>query len=333
MTRLLAVVGCALVVVVATTGPAMGFSGPWDSAHEPTTLSNPGVGVEQSGRRFFVYLGYELTCPQGQPVPYTVVFSDPTGSASVTVAEPCPGTWQPVSTSGEVAAFVNAQNRRRERAHEPGAPEKELTMASVTFSPLRSTPFVWEVVGALGVIARQAMTATVKPTHEIERNAEPDAFFNTCIDGPYEIFSKNGGELYCTAPAETSYGAGGWPNPPEVVTPPPKPKPEPKPKPKARYLSLNAKSAPVWTNEAVFYGFGYNPKPLRAHCKSQRAGTFLCDVAWRHKENAFSGFVEMRSVNIYNGHFSFRVNVIRTNLHTHKRVRFVGDETNAWTNG
>ncbi|MGO9490525.1 MAG: hypothetical protein ACLQBB_16065, partial [Solirubrobacteraceae bacterium] len=39
-----------------------------------------------------------------------------------------------------------------------------------------------------------------------------------------------------------------------------------------RYLPLNAKSAPLWTTEAVFYGFGYNPEPLHTHCAKQHTG-------------------------------------------------------------
>lgn len=109
MSRLISVaLGCTVVLAVALPAPAQGFSGPWDSAHEPQEITNPGVtvndGWEREGATAFEGFGKEgtleisldqsLTCPSGLPQPYSVTFADPTGSLTVPLEDPCRSTWQ-----------------------------------------------------------------------------------------------------------------------------------------------------------------------------------------------------------------------------------------------
>jgi hypothetical protein len=159
---------------------------------------------------------------------------------------------------------------------------------------------------------------TVFPDTEIDQNSDIDNFINICIDGNHEIYSKNGGDLYCVLPGTTTttFAAGGWPAPP----PPPPP-------PKTYTMALyNLRSYARWTVLDDFYAskdIRGMPAGLRVwNCKKlKQAGWFRCRLSWRRGIYTFAGGITMGAVNRKTGDFRSGGTVIRTNTKTHARKR------------
>src|ERR1700722_19286830 len=91
------IVAAFALALLVTAGPAWATS--FTAAREPQTITKPNVTTAEGfGQDFVVTIGPALTCPAGQPVPYKVTFSDPTGSSSTTTQD-CAATEGPVTTT------------------------------------------------------------------------------------------------------------------------------------------------------------------------------------------------------------------------------------------
>jgi hypothetical protein len=64
----------AIAAALAFTGSASAFSGPWDSAHQPPTITNPGVSVNSDTGSFDLDLA-GIACPGGVRSPLTITLS------------------------------------------------------------------------------------------------------------------------------------------------------------------------------------------------------------------------------------------------------------------
>jgi hypothetical protein len=179
---------------------ASAFSGPWDSAHVPPTISNPEIAAgpdPQDPSILMVAIAYNVGCPNGNPIPFTVTFSDPAGSIVDQATNPCNSTWSPGSndnadfrTSPSVAIVDNSN---------PTAPTSGPFDLFFNMSWYPSTPFVYTVSNASGVLAQARWKGTTggTPPTTIDEWNHPDDFINICSNGNYPIYSMNGEDLYC----------------------------------------------------------------------------------------------------------------------------------------
>ena len=285
---------CA-VLALSDSAVAQAFSGPWDSAHEPPTIANPGVttGSGDTEGSFQVTLSFGLTCPAGQPMPFTVTFANPEGSVSVPLADPCLGTWQ--NTPEAPAGFIIF-------ADDGTVSPYYTASTSATLDPLETGPFLYQVTGPAGIVAQGTLKATVTPPEQIDQRHEIDNFINTCIDGNHETHSKEGGDLYCEVGGGTSIVRGHWPAP----TP--------------EYKALTRATTREWMLYAVTERFHYEPKRASvSDCKKLAAGRYRCTVSWQRGSSSFAGSVEVGNVNVFTGTFTYGLHIVSTNRHTHAR--------------
>ncbi len=280
----------------------------FDSANEPPAIEDPGV-LTQSGQGSWleVVLTNSLVCQAGRRVSYAVTIADPTGSISLSMrkpfspAEPCENLiyWLPASRQGAALDFSVRGHDSREPA--------------VWFTPDQTAPFLLQVTGPGGIVARRAMTVMVTPAERIWQYREPVTFTDFCLDGNRELKSDDG-ELFCTFGGGISYTAG-WPTPSPAVRAAPWP----------RYPALTRVTAGKWAELAVRAKFAYKHTPslFRAtSCVSSAPGRFRCDVSWRRDTYTFAGTTEVGGLNVYSGHYTYGLHVIRTDLRTHTRRTF-----------
>jgi hypothetical protein len=299
---LLATLSVATSALAASPAHATIF----DSANEPPAIENPGVATQSgAGSWLEIELTSSLVCPAAKRVSYTVSITDPTGSISLSMrkpfsqAEPCenPTYWLPASQQGEALDFsARGQDSRAPR---------------VWFTPDETTPFLFQVTGPGGIVARRAMTAKVTSAEKIWQFREPVTFAEFCVDGSRELKSENG-ELFCTFGRAVSYQAG-WPPSAPAVRAAPRP----------RFGALTAASAGRWARVAVQLKFRYRPTRFRAAgCARSGAARFSCRVSWRHGAYAFAGTAQVGALNVYTGHFTYGLQVVRTDLRTRARRSF-----------
>ncbi len=278
----------------------------FDSANEPPPIENPGLATQPgAGSWLEIELNSSLVCPAATRVSYTVTITDPTGSISLSMrkpfsqAEPCDSViyWLPASRLGHALDF----SARGQDSRDP----------KVWFTPDQTTPFLIQVTGPSGIVARRAMTAKVTSAEKIWQYREPITFANFCVDGSHELKSQNG-ELFCTFGRGVSYKPG-WPPAPPAVRAAPRP----------RYAAITTASAGRWAERAVQLNFRYSPTRFRAAgCARSEAARFSCRVSWRRGAYAFAGTAEVGALNVYTGHFSYGLQLVRTNLRTHARRSF-----------
>jgi hypothetical protein len=297
------------VVALSSAASSPAYSGPWDAAHLPATITVPGV-IAQAGtsEAFEVRIGAALSCPNGEPVPITVTFSDPSGAESASLAEPCGGRW------AEAASDERVDFSLRTFAAASGVLEP-----SVTFISAVTTPFVYEVSNAGGVIARGALIATVIPPRVIDSRHDMSEYVAVCVDGKQELQALGRGDHYCEVGGGTNYTPGDWPAPAPSKPAAPAPR-------KPRYPALTLATAPYWTEIAVEYHFGYHSAPPRYHssaCAVKAAGRFSCDASWQSGAYSFAGAVKVGAANVYTGRYRYTMRIVRTNLRTHQRRTFV----------
>jgi hypothetical protein len=299
---LLAMLSAATSALAATPAHATIF----DSANEPPAIENPGVATHSGkGSWLEIELRPSLVCQAAKRASYTVGITDPTGSISLSMrkpfsqAEPCESVtyWLPASQLGEALNFsARGQDSRNPK---------------VWFTPDKTTPFLFQVTGPGGIVARRALTARVTSAEKIWQFREPVTFENFCVDGSHELKSQNG-ELFCTFGRGISYKAG-WPPSPPAVRAAPRP----------RFGALTAATAARWAQLAVQLNFRYRPTRFRAAgCAGSGAARFSCRVSWRHGAYAFAGTAEVGGLNVYTGHFTYGLQVVRTDVRTHARRSF-----------
>jgi hypothetical protein len=298
--------------------PTRAFSGPWNSAHTPATITARGITAQPAtSEAYEVKVGAALSCPNGAPVPIVVSFSDPSGSQSASLSQPCKGQWT------EPAPDERLDFSLRTFAGTAGALEP-----SVTFISASSTPLVYEASSPSGVIARGALLATVVPPRVIAEHEQRNEYITVCIDGKRELRYKKGGDRYCEVGGGTNYSPSDWPAPPIAKPKAPgvkKPKVPPVVK-KPKYPALTLATAPYWTEIAVEYHFGYRsaPSEFRAtRCANRAAGRVSCDVSWRTSSYMFAGAVKVGAANVYTGRYKYALRIVRTDMRTHQRQTFL----------
>src|SRR5947209_3387712 len=82
MRKIILVITSLMALAIAPGASADMFTGPWDSDHQPPTISNSRVtfisGTVSDESVF--------SCPTSQPSPHVITFQDPSGWASATWA-------------------------------------------------------------------------------------------------------------------------------------------------------------------------------------------------------------------------------------------------------
>jgi hypothetical protein len=293
-----AAVLASLLLADGASASGAGFYGPWNSTHVPRTITAAGVSAQASSAETYeVKVGPAVSCPH-VAVPITVTFSDPSGVSSVSLSEPCAARWAEQPAGAGLDFSVHALSGV------PGVVEP-----SVSFISAQSTPFVYEVSGPAGVIARAALMARVVPPRVIDKHSNAREYTNICVDGKHELHSASG-DPYCEVGGSTEYSPGGWP---AAVSS------------KPRYPALTLATGPYWIQTAVEYHFHYHsaPQGFRATgCMNRPAGRVLCHVSWRRGPYAFAGIVSVGEANVYSGEYKYSLRVVRTDLRTHKSQVF-----------
>ena len=325
---LLAVTLTVALAAGATTANAQGFSGPWDSAHEPPTITNAGVttgigGTFTASESFLLSLSPSVWCSNGQLVPITVTFSDPDGSRSVSAFGPVPYEEEPCSFNWTESEPGPESSTFNFSIFGGGRSLLSATSATVPFKLNgTTTPFFYQVSGPSGVIAQAAMTATFEQIHHVEPRTTHNNDVTQCEREHLDIRSGTNGELYCLGETESSvvyeysFSQGGWPAP---VPPEPEPKPEPAP----TYPALTRATAGYWVKTAVEFHFHYVPTQFRAtRCTARSRRRYRCNVSWRHGSYSFVGTVEVGSVNTHTAKYTYGLRVVRTDVRTQRRHTF-----------
>lgn len=263
-------------------------------------------------------LSFTLTCPglveflgpSGESVPYTVAFSTPQGTTSLSLENGCEGTWRKNDALGLFgeAELTPQSGDLLEGYPAIGQPPVEAIKPALSYKPSQSGPFLWQVIGPTGdVVAQGPEYGKVKTPgpREIDERSNLDAFINECIDGNHELHSKENGNLYCVIeePATASYVAHHWPAPPQPIT---------------------ASTAPRWVKAAVVKYLRSSPKHFTAKdCKQRGTGRYRCLVTWHLGSRTYAGSVEVGGVSTSTGAFRYGLRVVEVN-HGRRRTLSVG---------
>jgi hypothetical protein len=225
--------------VSAPVAAAATYTGPWDSAHQPPTITSPNVTVNTSySWGLGLDIANDLTCPGGVPNPsVTVTFTDPSGQvvnnfATTQSAAAIPPEWGCASLDGTNGGFTGGWRVEQTWSANGGAPDFSSTVDTgagpfneATFMPRRSGPMLYQVADASGVIAQGTYTFAVTPPGTAELwDTDYANFVQTCVVGNRTIYQASNGHEYCivSSGSYTSTLSPGWPAPPP---PPPLPAP------------------------------------------------------------------------------------------------------------
>jgi hypothetical protein len=178
---------------------------------------------------FNIEVGNAVTCPD-TPVAYVLTFSDPSGTAGITITDPCVAVWGPITPpvtpiEGFTLDLINGVDLTSIFAGSTAtSPQDGPAVADFDITS-GDTPFLYQVSTPAGVIAQAAMTLrnATTPANIINEKNNIDEFINICIDGDYPIYSHDDGDLYCdTGSSDADAFVNGWPEPaptPETVKP------------------------------------------------------------------------------------------------------------------
>jgi len=102
------------------------------------------------------------------------------------------------------------------------------------------------------------------------------------------------------------------------------PKPHSPPHPKTVTITLTNNTVSRWIQIALEFNFGFNfpPKQLHVYHCLKKEELYECKVLWYEKPFIFKGNVQISKI-IYNGHYTYGVDIIRTNEITHKKHKFI----------
>lgn len=215
----------ALIVCGASAARAAPAQ-PFTSASQPATITSPLVVIASLSAytgQFTVDIGQDVTCPD-TPTPYTLTLSDPSGTASSTIADPCAATWGPITppVAKPDDFTINLENGYD---LESAIADSGLSITEAQTAPAEAiiaitsqatTPYLIQVSTPAGIVAQLPMTlkVTTTPTTTIDQKTNIDQFINVCIDGGYTLYSHDGGDLYCeTGGTPSDSFEKGWPAP------------------------------------------------------------------------------------------------------------------------
>jgi len=201
---------------------------PYTSASAPATITSPLVTFtpyDPTEGIFAIAVGSGVTCPD-TPVAYTLTFSDPSGTASIALTDPCVAIWGPITppvTSSEdfTVDLVDGVDLTSIFAGLPLTQAQDgPAIADFDITNNATTPFLYQVSTPSGVVAEAAMTRRIQTSDPniVDQKTNIDQFINICIDGGYTLYSHNGGDLYCnTGGVDEDSFVNGWPAPPPPV--------------------------------------------------------------------------------------------------------------------
>jgi len=290
--------GAAAALALALPMSAQAYGGPWDSAHQPPAVTNPGVIVSDNlvWQELIVTLAPTVGCTNGVGAPVQVTFSYPAGAATDTL-DPCSGIWSPgPSTSLNTLTWDGDPTLA---ADEPGSGTLYWASDKASFWETGATPVLYTVSGPGGVISQGAYTlhSDGNNTETIDQDHNPDGFVNTCIDGGYTIYSENGGDLYCTVSTggDASFTAG-WPAPP----PPPS----------------VSRAEGLWEVRYVVHRFSAHPLEVEVSGCRRTEGRlgWTCRASWRDRVHRYQGSVHVWQATATAKTFHYGVNFIRSKL-------------------
>jgi hypothetical protein len=210
------IAAAATALAFALPATAQAFSGPWDRAHAPRTITNQNVIVAVPDGQLAIMILPGEGCFLGGPGtvsgPVTVTITTPDASTIGTLKNPCKGVWTTAVKRSSPYLDVSTVNR-----NPVSFPAAEIS-ADPTYN--RWEPLLFTVIDARGVIAQgtyMTITSDTAHTRTIDQWGSPDDFFNICIGQNLPLYSYNGGDLACdytTGSAATITKRGGWPSPP-----------------------------------------------------------------------------------------------------------------------
>jgi hypothetical protein len=281
----------------------LGFAGvasatvpPFTKGSEPPTITSPLVVFTPDNATvgiFDIQVGAGVTCPD-TPTPYALTLSDPYGTVSIGITDPCVAVWGPITppiTPSEDVTLnpINGVNIAS-ILDVPGISitEQQLGPADAIFDITSgtSTPFLYQVSTPTGVIAQAALTLRneTTPPDIVDEKNNIDQFINICIDGDYTIYSHDNGDLYCdTGSTDADAFVSGWP-----VPPPTKPASTSKP---AKPIPKSPILAGPWSSGQVGYG---HAKPVTIFNGGDPTGlvTHIDWTDWGHAEAIGTGTAE-----------------------------------------
>jgi hypothetical protein len=323
--------GMALAVVVAAASlwyaqgaSASLYSGPWDSAHQPSTINSPEIiagGVDSFGT--FSVFPAASDVNSFCPTSWAVTFQDPAGAVTETMTD-----------TKDLGFCIRSATQTATRA-----PDFTVTnsFGAITNFSLNTAateaPFLYEVMDATGRVIAQGPYTRIHGTFRI--NSGGTRFEEVCLDGHHAIYSDpKTGVIYCLN-TET-FDKPGWPAPPSPapplpppyipppspeLTPPPPAQTTPALKPHAKY-TMTLGHLNDWAWSAVidrFYGGRGSTKLSHfrvPNCSQLSNKRFRCGVSWRKRAYAFSGTVVMGDLNPKTGEFRFGFSLTRRTIRT-----------------
>jgi hypothetical protein len=237
-----AVIVAAVVLAIAPAAVAA----PMTSVTQPPVIEAVGVtaGVwKEDPKDFTVKLAFSLICPAGQPLPTSVVFSDPVEEVTERLREPCQGEWASNPSEGNAEGDFLVQALL-------GSPISG-TLPVVTFSQEWESgihPFLYQVIGPSGVIAQAPLSVHIAPMRLIyQGNPEYPA---DCVE-PRRAARSTEREASCLVAATVKYYAG-WPSEAHTLAPETY-------KPTQKWCPTNRTcfSSVVWTTYTATRAVGY----------------------------------------------------------------------------
>jgi hypothetical protein len=156
------IAGVATTLALALPATAQAYSGPWDSAHQPPTVSNPGVVITTTDEssslgNFTVALAPTVGCTGGIPTQVQVTFSAQGGIVTDTLSDPCTGGWDDTGGSSSDSSFFTSTSD----AAFYGGSGPSYWAGDALHVDADSEPFVYTVAVGGAVIAQGAYTASV----------------------------------------------------------------------------------------------------------------------------------------------------------------------------
>lgn len=273
----------ALIILIAGllfVSSASAFTGPWDRAHQPATITNPAVTVfRPAGSTLDYYNGtgdgasVEITLTWGTYGTAAACWSwtdnesnPPDPPFSVTISTPTRSVTEPFWYGG----IADDQRSCSWSSDQFTLPTDKSSVV----------PMLYTVSGPTGIVAQDMFTWRFERqggNWVIDQSTSPDSFFNVCIKDGYDIRSHNGGILYCVVPMDDSRASftHGWPTPPKPQLPQMTGQ-------AARHYSIVALQHRF---KGLFYLGGFKSK-----CNKRISRTRVrCSVSWYQGDWQFSG--------------------------------------------
>lgn len=295
MRRLVLIITSLMTLALAPAASA-DFTGPWDSAHQPPTVTDSNISAGQldlQGTFVVIPLGpYSGLNPGQCPASLAVTYADPAGSITETI------TGHPDPLLPEYCDTSATQATTGSPDFSIGYGNWTIGFGSVTKTAING-PFLYMVTDSTGVISQGGYT-TSSGTFRIYSGTSD---FNTiCLDGHHALYTDStSGKIYCLQYEVVDNP--GWPAPPTPTpTPTPTPSTTPTPAPpttsttpsphKPQLPKLTAPDARHYSTVALQRGFNgqFYLGGSSIKCRQRISRTKIrCSVSWFQGDFLFNG--------------------------------------------